>query len=170
MIKQTEIQALINRLQMAFDGKPWYGDALWDVLERIDLTVLNLRPPNAKNSIARLLQHVVNWRLFVLKKLEADADFDIEINSKEDWPEVWISSKEEWETLKDRLKDTQLKMIDLLSLKEDDFLQKIVLGKPYTYRFLIEGIIEHDIYHLGQMALLAKIVCPEQKEKVHHHG
>ncbi|MEI2740548.1 MAG: hypothetical protein V9F01_17375 [Chitinophagaceae bacterium] len=50
------------------------------------------------------------------------------------------------------------KIVSLLNKKDDDFLLEIVDFRKYNYRFLLNGMIEHNIYHLGQIAYLNKML------------
>jgi len=55
------------------------------------------------------------------------------------------------------IKRTHNKIIELLKMKEDDnFLGDIVPLRKYNYWFLLNGLIQHNIYHLGQVAYLKK--------------
>jgi hypothetical protein len=58
------------------------------------------------------------------------------------------------------LKATHNKIIDLLKHKKDDnFLGDIVPLRKYNFRFLLNGLIQHNIYHLGQVAYLKKMLA-----------
>jgi hypothetical protein len=35
-------------------------------------------------------------------------------------------------------------------------LDAIVPGRNYTYLFMFDGLVQHHLYHAGQMALLKK--------------
>ena len=50
------------------------------------------------------------------------------------------------------------KIINLLKKRDDAFLHEIVDYRKYDFRFLINGMIEHNIYHLGQIAYLNKLL------------
>ncbi len=41
--------------------------------------------------------------------------------------------------------------------QSDSILEDPVPGRNHNFRFLIEGMIQHDIYHLGQIGLMAKL-------------
>ena len=55
-------------------------------------------------------------------------------------------------------KSIHKKIIALLKKKEDSFLEEKVDYRNYNFRFLINGMIEHNIYHLGQIAYLNKLL------------
>jgi uncharacterized damage-inducible protein DinB len=153
----NEVRILIKNLEEEFKGNPWYGGSLIEKLNSIDFTITNFAPTPSKNSVARLVQHIINWRIFTIKKLKGDVDFDIKLNDASDWSDIHIDTKSDWKNLIERLKDTQKEIIKLLVDKPDDFLTTKVPGKKYNYRFLIDGIAQHDIYHFGQIVLVAKL-------------
>ena len=62
-----------------------------------------------------------------------------------------------WDALLDELKATQRALIELLENQKDEFLGS-QYQPGYSYEFLIEGTIQHDYYHLGQIGLVIKIL------------
>lgn len=153
----TEITHLTNRLENYFKETPWYGKSLFATLNKIDWALVNQRPKGTENSIARLVQHLLNWRIFTLDKLQETKENTIYINLVENWTDTTISSKQEWKQLLQKMEESHLKIVTILQNKEDAFLD-IKTNDGYTHRFLIEGTIQHDIYHLGQISLIAKQV------------
>lgn len=151
----SRILHLIESLNNTFQGNPWYGDSLMHQLKCIDIQLVDKTLQNSKNSIAILIQHLINWRIFVIEKLNKNEAFDIEMNSKDDWKIITIKTQDEWDALLNELIATQNQIIDILKhQKSDAFLAQKTLGKTYTLEFLVEGVIQHDLYHLGQIGLL----------------
>lgn len=154
---KTAIQNLIDTLEVTFDKEPWFGDSILAKLKTINYKTVNQKIDNS-NSIALLLKHMIQWRVFVIEKIQGNKDFDIKLNSEMDWPLVTINNEIEWFSLIEELKITQAKLVNLISEKSDDYLEEITLGKNYTNRILIEGIIQHDVYHLGQIGLINSLI------------
>lgn len=151
----SRILHLIDSLNTTFQGHPWYGDSLMHQLKNIDIQLVNKTLPNSTNSIAILIQHLINWRIFVIEKLNKNEAFDIEMNSEADWKIITLKNQEEWDALLNELTATQNQIIEFLNHQKDDtFLEQKTLGKTYTIEFLVEGVIQHDLYHLGQIGLL----------------
>lgn len=151
----SRILHLIESLNNTFQGNPWYGDSLMHQLKYIDIQLVNKTLKNSKNSIAILIQHLINWRIFAIEKLNKNEAFDIEMNSKDDWKIITIKTQDEWDALLNELIATQNQIIDILKhQKSDTFLAQKTRGKTYTLEFLVEGVIQHDLYHLGQIGLL----------------
>ncbi|MCJ7466791.1 MAG: DinB family protein [Maribacter sp.] len=122
-------------------------------LKAIDWHIVNEKKYGTK-SIAVLLGHMIRWRIFVIKKLKGDEVFAIQIDGPSDWPEIRIGTAKEWDDLLGELKETQNTLLRILSLQTDELLERKVPGENFSFRFLLEGIIQHDLYHLGQIALL----------------
>lgn len=150
---RTKLESIISNLKESFDGKPWYGIPLMEKLNQIPWEVVNEKTYGSK-TIAVLVQHIINWRVFVLKKLEGDLLFDIVIDGENDWETVAIRSQEEWNLLKQKLQNSQDSLIQKLAQETDEILQKKVIGKAYTFGPILRSIAQHDIYHLGQIAML----------------
>lgn len=148
-----QLQFIIENLIDSFDGKPWYGVSVMKKLEAIPWEKVNDKIYGDK-SIAVLVKHIINWRVFVLKKLEGDAAYDLIIDGPTDWTLVHIKGKQDWEKLKQELVDTQTHILSLLNKADDELLSRKVPGKEYTFGKILISIAQHDIYHLGQIAML----------------
>ncbi|MBT8239108.1 MAG: DinB family protein [Croceitalea sp.] len=148
-----KLEYIINDLKVCFDGKPWYGDSVMKKLDAVDWQCVNDQDYNNK-SIAVLLQHMINWRIFVIKKLQGDAAYDIIIDELNDWTRVQIKNEQEWHLLKQAIRNTQKELLDLLANSTDEILDKKVPGKKYTFGPILQSVAQHDIYHLGQIAML----------------
>jgi len=148
-----ELNIIIQNLEDCFDGKPWYGTPVMEKLNAIPWQIVNDKTYGSK-SIAVLVQHIINWRIFGIKKLEGDAVYNIVIDGENDWDEIAVASEQEWDILKKNLQDTQDKLVRILSEKTDELLAEKVPGKDYTFGPILTSIAQHDIYHLGQIAML----------------
>lgn len=150
---RNQLETIIHNLKECFDGKPWYGISVMEKLNAVPWQLVNDKIYGMK-TIAILVQHIINWRIFVLKKLEGDLKFDIVIDGENDWDEIHIKSQEEWDFLKQKLLNTQDSLIQKLSQETDELLNKQVPGKDYNFGPILTSIAQHDIYHLGQIAML----------------
>ena len=78
----------------------------------------------------------------------------IENDSEEDWPTPLDHSYKQ--VLKE-FDETQEKITILLKSKDRTWLSTMVPGTKFTFETLMRGIVDHDIYHIGQIALLQKL-------------
>lgn len=150
---KSQLETISANLQECFDGKPWYGISVMEKLDAISWESVNQKTYGDK-TIAILLKHIINWRIFILKKLKGDMTYDLIIDSEEDWTYIHIANQGEWEALKTQLQDTQDELLEILNSASEDLLNKKVPGKKYTFGPVLNSIAQHDIYHLGQIAML----------------
>ena len=134
----------------SFSGRPWFGEAL---MSRLDTINCEASSAQELNLVASLVKHLISWRMFVIRKLLGDAAYDIELNSPEDWPKVTIRERTDWQALIDELRDSQQALLELLEAKSDAFMEATVPGKNYSYQHMLTGLLQHDAYHQGQIAL-----------------
>lgn len=150
-----DLSRLISALHNSFNGKPWYGDPIMEILNKIRFEYVIITPENSNNSIAKIVAHMIQWRNFANEKLNGNNSFDIELNSKDDWPDVHIQNKKDWDELLESLINSQKFIINALEkVDSPDFLTKNCPGRTYNFEFLIDGIIQHDIYHIGQIGFI----------------
>ena len=149
----NRLDYIIADLKECFDGKPWYGDSVMKKLDAVDWRCVNDQIYGNK-TMAILVQHMINWRIFVLKKLQGDAVYDIIIDELNDWTQIHISNEQEWNLMKQEIRNTQKELLELLANCTDELLDEKVPGKKYTFGPILQSIAQHDIYHLGQIAML----------------
>ena len=104
-----------------------------------------------------LLYHMLTWADFTLKRIERDKEMDMTAFDKMDW-RVIDPTKHSWEKGLKTLKSTHDKIMGLLKSKDDLFLDEKVDYREYDFRYLLKGLIQHDIYHLGQIAYIHKFL------------
>ncbi|MGB5320785.1 DUF1572 domain-containing protein [Lutimonas sp.] len=137
-----------------------FGENWTDVSLKTLVEDLNWKEANVKvydfNTIASLVFHInyyINAVLKVLQNEPLDArdqySFNLPpINSKKDWDLLLSKTWKEAEEF--------AKLIEKLS---DQELWTIMLDEKYgSYFRNFQGIIEHSHYHMGQIALIKKII------------
>lgn len=152
-----EIERFVKNVGDCFNGKPWYGTSTMSIIDMVSYSQVNIRPEGFSKSIAGMLRHIIAWRVFTIKRLRGLADFKIDPDSAENWNSSDVTEKE-WKGLLKLLKKTQVALVEALETMEIDNLTEEVPGSIYNKDYLIRGIIQHDVYHLGQIAVLKDII------------
>lgn len=153
----SELTPYIDRLEDAFNGTTWYGNSVLKTIACGSDIDHNFKLGNG-NSIGQIVEHMLNWKLFVIEKIKGNAEFDIEMNSVQDWNRGKEYSKEEFITLLEKVKSAHQELIRIIkSQVGDNWLDQIVPGRTHNYRYILDGIMQHDIYHSGQIALLKSV-------------
>lgn len=150
----SETYRITELLRRAFDGEPWYGPSVMDVLSEVTLEeTLNQLPES--HTIAELVAHMIAWRTFVVKRLQGDPNYEIE--QEESFRKIAAMTSDQWNELLQQLHQTQEELLQMLSKTSDEKLNDVVAGREYTFDKMLHGIIHHDIYHIGQIVLLRKL-------------
>ena len=150
-----EIQSIIRNLQNVNTGEPWYGRPVYTMLEEIDPSIVYKKPDKESHSLTELLYHMLTWAEFTLKRIEGDKEQDLAAFEKLDWREI-DPAIHTWKKGLAEFKQVHKNIIALLETKDDEFLKEIVDYRGYNFRFLLNGLIQHNIYHIGQVAYLTK--------------
>jgi len=153
-----ELLRIIDLLNTTYEGEEaWHGPSLAEVMRDVTPDMASLRIAPNTHSIAELLFHMTSWRIFCVKKMQGDGEFDI-LTPEKNFGQLPDKIDDfEWEALQMELSLSQEELINELDKRdEDEFLEEIVPGRDYTYYDLLHGIINHDIYHAGQVMILKK--------------
>ncbi len=149
------VQRIKELLNASFHGGAWHGPSVLEVTKGLKLKEAAYKAGNV-HTIAELIYHMTSWRIFVLKRLQGDSVYNIE-NDKMNWGNFDRIDAFELETLIMEMTLSHDELMKELENKDDDFLNEIVPGSEYNYYTLVHGIIQHDIYHAGQIAILKKL-------------
>lgn len=152
-MKNNELTRIIEMMQNIYHGAPWHGASIMEILGKIN-AVQAFQELAHIHRICELVQHITVWRTFAIKRLQGDHNF--EVSQKENWNEFTVQDEDAWESIKSDLANSQDELIKTLQNLNDEVLEEEVAGKAYDYYTLIHGVIQHDVYHLGEIALLAK--------------
>ena len=98
-----------------------------------------------------------------MSKIKGDNDFKMTQKLSFDWKRIDRNEKTAWKSLLIALDINQNEILATLKKLDDDFLKLLVSRRRYNIEFLIEGGIQHDIYHLGQISLLKKMIKENKK-------
>jgi uncharacterized damage-inducible protein DinB len=156
MRKETDY--IITTLRSVLEGSPWYGTSVMKILKDVDPATVYKKPSKDSHSLIDLLYHMNTWTEFALKRLEKDEEKDMAAFDNLDWRDI-NPAEHDWEKGVAQFKVTNDLIIELLETKENDkFLSDKVDYREYNFRFLLNGLIQHHIYHAGQIAYLKKVL------------
>lgn len=152
-----EIESTLRRIENVNSGEPWFGRAVYIILEEGNVKKVYAKPNKTEHSMIELLYHMITWADFTLKRIKKDKINDLAAAEEMDW-RVINPKVHTWKKGMAEFKAIHKKIINLLKKRDDAFLHEIVDYRKYDFRSLINGMIEHNIYHLGQIAYLNKML------------
>ena len=152
-----EIQVISKTLRESLEGEPWYGRSVYSLLDEIDPSIVYEKPNNNSHSPADLLYHMITWAEFTQKRLEKDIETDMPFFESQDWRAI-DPAIHTWEKGLKQFKEIHKAIIQLLSKADDGILNEMVDYRKYDFRYLLNGLIQHNIYHIGQIAYVKKMM------------
>ncbi len=156
----TRIERLIDQLERGFRGDPWYGGSVLRVLDGITAETAAARPVRGAHSIWELVLHMTGWKREVLARFRG-ATAGEPVGG--DWPAAPGRDGAAWRAALADLTAAHEELIGELRGSTDAVLDAPVrdernpaLGTGLAQWQTLQGILQHDIYHLGQIALLKR--------------
>ena len=150
----SEISRIIDQLQRAVEGSAWHSPAVLEVLQEVTTEQALKKPIAAAHNIWEIVLHITAWHLAVTQRLEG---YQVELSKEEDWPPTNNNGvKNSWNSAVNLLTESYKNLLKKVSSLSDSDLNKTVPGRDHSVYFLLHGIIQHDLYHAGQIAILRK--------------
>ena len=151
----TEIERILDQLKRAFEGNAWHGPSVREVLAGIMAAQAHARPLANAHSIWELVRHIAVWEDVGRRRLTGDRA-QIEISSPEDWPPPEDTSEAAWEQAKDALNRGHQALVEAIAATPESRLDDPIFEGMSTVYVTLHGVIQHDLYHAGQIAMLKK--------------
>lgn len=153
----TEPERIAKELRATYDGSPWHGPNLRDLLADIDAErALNRAIPRA-HTIWELVLHLTAWEQAALSALAGHSMPQMPWSG--DWVAVKVSNSAAWREAQQQLKRTHEQLVAAAEQFPEDRLDAIVPGRTYSFHWLLHGMAQHAAYHAGQIAVLKKGVA-----------
>ncbi len=149
-----EIERIVDQLQRAFDGKAWHGPSVMALLSDVDADQAAARPLKERHTIWELVLHINAWRDKVRRVLGGEKMESLP--EEEDWPPVDDTSEEGWMEAVEELKRVHDDLLEAVSGFSESRLDVTVPGASYSFYNMLHGLVQHDLYHAGQIAILKK--------------
>lgn len=151
------INNAVQQLKDNQDGTNWLDENFKKKLEEVNEVNAFVRPLPEIHSVAELVAHILIWRVQAIKRLQG-IESNMTMNSPENWRANDELKKIGWKKLKTDFFDSQIELIELIKNNSDDYLESNDYVSGYSYKYLVEGLIHHDIYHLGQIGITLKLL------------
>ncbi len=153
------IENIIQQLEEVQSGKLWIGSTFNSKLNNVNENLFFTRPMEDLHSIAEIISHLTLWRKETILKIRTG-----EGSKTDDCEENWLTNDKlkplGWQYIKSEYDKSLTELIGLLRLKDDKFLEEKYYDTDfkgyYNYSFVINGMLHHDIYHLGQIGIIIK--------------
>jgi uncharacterized damage-inducible protein DinB len=152
----TESFRLADQIRRAFEGGAWHGDSVLELLADVNARTASARPVKDAHSIWEILLHMAAWDNVVTRRI---GGIPATLTDEQNFPPVTDTSEAAWSQAIDTTKKTHHELIKAVAAFPDSRLTDQVPGKTqnyYNFYYMFSGIVQHELYHAGQIALLKK--------------
>jgi uncharacterized damage-inducible protein DinB len=155
-------EQLTKELEKVLYGDPWYGSPVYNIIEQVSFEAAFEKPPGSIHNIAGIVLHMLSWTEEVLDRMNGMA---AQLPSSGDWPDPGMPDEQKWQNYVNDLKLVNVNLLGAIkNFPDKKWDEPIVdernreLGTGVSYAELINGLIQHHIYHSAQIALLNRII------------
>jgi uncharacterized damage-inducible protein DinB len=148
-----QLERIIDNLDTVFRGDAWHGPSVMEMINSLPAEKVAQKQSFSSQTISQHIFHLIAWRKFAFEKLSDNIHYGLE-SEEDNWGTAEDLKPENFKTLVETLKASHQKLLKKLDEFDDDLLEKSVPGEYYTFYKLLNGLIQHDTYHLGMIWVL----------------
>jgi len=149
----SESALIAEQLRRAFAGNAWHGPALLELLEDVDAAAAAARALPDVHSIWELVLHIAAWDGAACRRLAGEK---CQPSGAANFPPMPKPTKAAWRKAIANAKRTHEALVKTVAALPESRLRERVPGKRYDFYFMLHGVVQHELYHAGQIALLKK--------------
>jgi uncharacterized damage-inducible protein DinB len=129
----SEINRILDQMDRAYSGEAWHGPDLKQLLDGISAEDASKHPVAGAHSIWELVNHIAAWNTI-----------------------VWEASEVTWKRALENFAESRARLRNYVKTVRDDQLDEPIQRENYSRYVLLHGLVQHDLYHAGQIAVLKK--------------
>jgi len=149
----SETERIWNQLQRSFEGnEAWHCPSLRDLLAAVSAEQAHAHPLPGAPSIWELLLHTTAYERHACRRLAGEAAPTLP--DAQAWPKPDDASAEAWLRAKLDFGEARRLLRQAVAAFPEDRLGEAVPGREYSFYVLLHGVVEHALYHAGQVEML----------------
>ncbi len=156
----TISEQLSKDLEKVLYGNPWYGLPVYDIIEQVSFEAAFEKLPGSVHNIAGIVLHMISWTEEVMDRMNGQT---AQVPSSGDWPDPGTPEEQKWQNYVSDLKLVNVNLLGIIQNFPEEQWAELVNGTiendpGTTYEELVKGLIQHHIYHAGQVSLLNRLL------------
>jgi len=156
----SEIDRILDELERDHTGDTWHGSPVTDILRGITAAQAASKPVPHGHSIWELVLHMTAWKNEVRRRIGGAPSGEPE---EGDWPAVGEPTEARWTAARASLDRAHADLAAAVrTLSESKVFEPTndprvrETGAGVSHYTLLHGLVQHDAYHAGQIAILKK--------------
>jgi uncharacterized damage-inducible protein DinB len=149
----TEVQRILDQYDRVMHGSAWHGDAIWRILDGISAEEAACRPIPNVHSIWEIVGHMAFWEGVAAKRL---GGLRAGLEEEGNFPAASDPTEANWQKTLDGFRASNQAFREALQELDASRLDELSAAGKRSFYGEAHGLIEHHVYHAGQIALLVK--------------
>lgn len=149
-----EIERIREQMRRAFEGEAWCGSALKEALAGVTAEQAAKRPIAEAHNIWEIVLHLAAWKNTICRRFAGEP---LKEPIEGDFPPVAEISEPAWRNALEKLEENHRKLQNVVAGLNDSRLDEPVFEGSTSFVYeTLHGMIQHDLYHAAQIAILRK--------------
>ncbi len=145
----NEIERIVKQMDRAFQGNAWHGPSVMKILRGITANQAAARLFPDTHTIRELVAHMTAWKRIVARRASGEV---VRVTAAQDWP----APRGSWADAVAALRRAHGELVRATRKLPASRVGAKVPGKSHDHYIMLHGMVQHDLYHAGQIALLKK--------------
>ncbi len=152
----SEIDRILDQLERSFERVAWHGSAVLELLDGLTATQAAYRPAANVHSIEELVLHMATWKRVVAARIRGRV-FDP--TTEQDWPPTGAADTIRFAAALAALVQAHRELVVAAGECHESDLDHSDTPSGNSRYILLHGVVQHDLYHAGQIAILRKLAA-----------
>jgi len=150
--EDSEACRIVRLLRSTFDGEAWHGTSLWNLVAGLTAQQAGTPPLVGEHSPWELVGHATAWMEVVYRRVTAEAIGEPDVN----FPVPETIDSESWKASLAALRNAHEALCSSLLDLTEERLSSTDPASGFTVYEVLHGVVHHNLYHAGQIALLRR--------------
>jgi len=151
----TEPQRIAALAESVFRDGGWIEVSPRDLFRSLTAAEAAAHPISGAHSAWEIALHLAFWHDAVRRRLEGET---VEYAPEEDWPPQPKASEANWQAALNQLDRSLEGLVNSMRGMKAKKLDEIVPGRTFNFYVMLHGVMQHDLYHSGQVMMLRKVL------------
>ena len=152
-----DVQRILKQYDQVLNGPAWHGDPIYEILGAVSAKVAAARPIAKAHSIWEIVGHMTFWEEVATRRL---VGLRAGLEEERNFPAMPDITDANWRKTLDEFRASNQSFREALQQLAPSRLDEMSAAGKRSFYGEAHGLIEHHVYHAGQIALLAKAANP----------
>jgi uncharacterized damage-inducible protein DinB len=148
-----EIEHILDQFDRVMDGHAWHGDPIWQILDGISAECAAARPVAGAHTIWEIVMHMTFWEDVAARRFAGER---AGLDEARNFPAPPEPTERNWQKTREEFRASNQELRRALARLDPARLDELSVAGKRTFYDEAHGVIQHDVYHAGQIALLKK--------------